>query len=111
MTQRMEAFKKALVEAVDEGLLMLGENGREVIYFRLKQSYALKKEDIPGYPEIFVECLRSIFGLGAEVIEKAVINSLYRKLGIEFHAKKNLGFLEYLKEARKAFEEKAELSL
>lgn len=48
VTQRMEAFKKALVEAVDEGLLMLGENGREVIYFRLRQSYALKKEDIPA---------------------------------------------------------------
>ncbi|MEM3565810.1 MAG: hypothetical protein QXK18_02935 [Candidatus Bathyarchaeia archaeon] len=111
VTQRMEAFKKALVEAVDEGLLMLGENGREVIYFRLKQSYALKKEDIPGHPEIFVECLRSIFGSGAEVIEKAVIKSLYSKLGMEFHAAKNFGFLEYLKEARKAFEEKAELSL
>jgi len=46
VTQKMEAFKKALMEAVDEGLLMLGENGREVIYFRLKQSYALKKEDV-----------------------------------------------------------------
>ncbi|MEM2249888.1 MAG: hypothetical protein QXP16_04240 [Candidatus Bathyarchaeia archaeon] len=107
MTQRTEAFKKALVEAIDEGLLMLGENGREVIYFRLKQSYALKKEDIPGYPEIFVECLRSIFGSGAEVIEKAIIKSLYGKLGLEFHVKKDFGFLEYLNEAIKDFEEKA----
>ncbi|MEM0008300.1 MAG: hypothetical protein QXR89_08600 [Candidatus Bathyarchaeia archaeon] len=107
MTQRTEVFKKALVEAIDEGLLMLGENGREVIYFRLKQSYALKKEDIPGYPEIFVECLRSIFGSGAEVIEKAIIKSLYSKLGLEFHVKKDFGFLECLNEARKAFEEKA----
>ncbi|MEM3580083.1 MAG: hypothetical protein QXQ64_02320 [Candidatus Bathyarchaeia archaeon] len=107
MTQRTEAFRRALVEAVHEGLLMLGENGREVIYFRLKQSYALEKEDIPGSPEIFVECLRSIFGSGAEVIEKAIIKSLYSKLGMEFHAKKDFGFLEYLNEARKVFEEKA----
>ncbi|MEM3770153.1 MAG: hypothetical protein QXG76_03075 [Candidatus Bathyarchaeia archaeon] len=106
MTQRMEAFKKALAEAVDEGLLTLGENGREVIYFRLKHSYALKKEDIPSYPEIFVKCLRSIFGSGSEVIEKAVIKSLYSKLGMEFSAKKGFGFLEYLEEARRAFEEK-----
>ncbi len=107
VTQKMETFKKALIEAVDEGLLMLGENGRDVVYFRLKQSYALQKDDISGHPEIFVECLRSIFGSGAEVIERAVIKCLYSKLGIEFNAKKGFGFLEYLKEARKAFEEKA----
>lgn len=106
MTQKMEVFKRALMEAIDEGLLMLGENGREVIYFRLKQSYALKKEDIPGHPEIFVKCLRSIFGAGAEVIERSIIKSLYSKLGMEFNVKKGFGFLEYLNEAIKAFEEK-----
>jgi len=109
MTQRMEAFKKALMEAIDEGLLMLGESGREVIYFRLKQSYALKKEDAPGNPEIFVKCLREIFGSGAEVIERAIIRSLYKKLGMEFKAKKGFGFMEYLNEARKTFEQKAGL--
>ena len=106
MTQRMEAFKKALMEAIDEGLLMLGESGREVIYFRLKQSYALKKEDVPGNPEIFVRCLREIFGSGAEVIERTIIRSLHKKLGIEFREKKGFGFMEYLSEARKNFEQK-----
>jgi len=106
MTQRMEAFKKALMEAIDEGLLMLGESGREVIYFRLKQSYALKKEDVPGHPEIFVRCLREIFGSGAEVIERTIIRSLHKKLGIEFREKKGFGFMEYLSEARKNFEQK-----
>lgn len=102
----MEAFKKALMEAIDEGLLMLGESGREVIYFRLKQSYALKKEDVPGHPEIFVRCLREIFGSGAEVIERVTIKSLYKKLGIALEEKKGFGFMEYLNEARKTFEQK-----
>jgi hypothetical protein len=106
MTQRVEAFKKALMEAIDEGLLMLGESGREVIYFRLKQSYALKKEDVPNNPEIFVSCLREIFGSGAEVIERTIIRSLYKKLGIESKAKKGFGFMEYLNEAKKTFEQK-----
>jgi len=30
------AFEKTLREAVDEGLLILGESGREIVYFRLK---------------------------------------------------------------------------
>jgi hypothetical protein len=106
MTQRVEAFKKALMEAIDEGLRMLGESGREVIYFRLKQSYALKKEDVPNNPEIFMECLRGIFGSGAEVIERTIIRSLYKKLGMEFEAKKGFGFMEHLNEARKTFEQK-----
>ncbi len=103
--QRMEAVKKALAEAIDEGLLMLGESGRDVIYFRLKQSYALKKEDVSSNPEIFVNCLREIFGSGAEVIERAIIKKLYNKLGIEFKEREGFGFMEYLNEARKVLEE------
>jgi hypothetical protein len=45
------------------------------------------------------EGLRKIFGLGAEVIEKAVVRSLYHKLGIKYEEKKNYGFLAYLKDA------------
>ena len=100
MGQKKNAFKKALIEAVDEGLLMLGESGREVVFFRLQHYYALKKEDIPSNPEIFVQCLRDIFGSGAEVIEKAVIKSLYKKLGIEYKEKKGFGFSDYLNEAK-----------
>ncbi|MGC8998629.1 MAG: hypothetical protein ACP5JW_04430 [Candidatus Bathyarchaeia archaeon] len=105
VTQITEALKKALAETIDEGLLMLGKNGRDVVYFRLKQSYALKKEEVPNNPEIFVNCLREIFGSGAEVIERAVIRKLYDKLGIEFKEKKDFGFMEYLSEARKILEE------
>jgi len=101
MDREKNTFEKALVEAVDEGLLMLGESGREVIYFRLKHSYALSKEDIPFHPEIFVECLLKIFGSGARVIEKAVIKSLYRKLGLKFVEKENFDFFEYFREAKK----------
>lgn len=100
MSQKKNAFKKALIEAVDEGLLMLGESGREVVFFRLQHYYALKKEDIPSNPEIFVQCLRDIFGLGAEVIEKAVIKSLYKKLGIEYKEKRGFSFSDYLNEAK-----------
>ncbi|MBS7646253.1 MAG: hypothetical protein QXK93_00160 [Candidatus Bathyarchaeia archaeon] len=100
MNKKTLEFERALIEAVDEGLLMLGESGREVVYFRLRHSYAINKENIPSHPEIFIECIRKIFGSGAKVIEKNIAKILYRKLGLEYVEKKNFEFLEYLKEAK-----------
>ncbi|MEM1566427.1 MAG: hypothetical protein QW510_05015 [Candidatus Bathyarchaeia archaeon] len=101
MNQERSMFEKALVEAIDEGLLMLGEGGREVVYFRLRHSYALSKEDVPAHPEIFIECLRKIFGSGSKAIEKTIIKGLYSKLGLTYAEKKNFDFFEYLNEAKK----------
>ncbi|MEM2262813.1 MAG: hypothetical protein QXT10_03080 [Candidatus Bathyarchaeia archaeon] len=101
MSKEKNAFEKALTEAVDEGLLMLGESGREVVYFRLRHSYAMDKEDVPTHPEIFIKCLQGIFGEGAKALEKAIIKILYRKLGLIYVEKKNFDFLECLNEARR----------
>lgn len=99
MSKTKSLFRKALLEAVDDGLLTLGESGRKAIYFHLQSLYSVKREDIPEHPEAFVESLRKIFGLGAEVIEKAVIKSLYHKLGLKYEEKENVSFLAYLKGA------------
>jgi hypothetical protein len=100
MKEKTVAFEKILIDAVDEGLLMLGETGREVVYFRLRHSYALSKEDVPAHPEIFVECLKKIFGSGSRAIEKAIVKSLYSKLELEHVEEKNFDFLECLNEAK-----------
>lgn len=100
MSRKMNTFERALIEAVEEGLLMLGESGRDVIYFRLQHYYALKKEGIPENLEIFVKCLREIFGSGAEVIERAVIRGLYSRLGINYEEKKGFSFFDYLNGAK-----------
>ena len=70
------SFKKALLEAVDEGLLIVGESGRKATYFHLQNSAALKKEEIADKPEIFAEGLWKIFGVGAKVIELSIIENL-----------------------------------
>lgn len=107
MTKKRVSFKEALIEAVDEGLLMLGESGRDVVYFHLQHSYGLRKENIPENPEIFTECLRKIFGLGAQVIEKSIVKVLCRKLEIEYVENKNYTFTQYLSEIKSAVEVKS----
>jgi hypothetical protein len=80
LSKTKNLFKQVLLEAVDDGLLTLGESGRNAIDFHLQSLYSLKREDIPNQPEAFAEGLRKIFGSGAEVIEKATVKSLYHKL-------------------------------
>jgi len=89
-------LRQDLIEAVDEGLLTLGESRREAVYFHLQSLCSLKKEDAPDKPEAFDEALRKIFGVGAEVIERSVVKKLYSKLGIDFAEKKNYGFVDYV---------------
>ncbi len=40
------------------------------------------------------------FGLGARVVERDIVKSLYRKLGLKYVEKKNFDFMEFLNEAK-----------
>ena len=100
MDEAENPFSQALLEAIDDGLLTLGESGREAIYFHLQNLCSLKKGDAPDRPEIFVEGIREIFGVGAEVIERSIVKSLYRKLGLKYEEKEGYGFLAYLNDAK-----------
>jgi len=100
LTETKSVFTQALLEATDEGLLILGESGREAIFFHLQNLYSLKREDIPEKPETFIEGVRKIFGVGAEVIERAIVKSFYRKLGLRYEEKRDYSFLTYLNDAK-----------
>lgn len=100
MAETKSLFKEALFEAIDEGLLTLGESGKEAIYFHLQNLFSVKRGDVLDRPEIFVEGVRKIFGVGAEVIERSIVKSLYRKLGLKYEEKEGYGFLAYLSDAK-----------
>ncbi|MBC7130682.1 hypothetical protein H5T51_05635 [Candidatus Bathyarchaeota archaeon] len=84
-------------------MLILGESGRNVVYYHLQHSYGIKKDDILDHPEALMKCLRNIFGSGAVVIENSIIKILYQKLGMEYVEKKGCSFMQYLEDAKKAF--------
>ncbi|MDH7563608.1 MAG: hypothetical protein QHH24_01815 [Candidatus Bathyarchaeota archaeon] len=54
---------------------------------------SLDKKDIPDRLPSFAEGLEKIFGQGAQVVEKAIIKSLCRKLGVR-EIKKPCEFVE-----------------
>ena len=95
-------FDKLVLEAVDEGLKVLGESGRQMLFFHLENSYSIKKPDIPRKPEAFAEGLEKIFGVGSFIIEKLIIESLCSKLGLKYEEKRDYSFRDYLKEVKEA---------
>jgi len=82
-------FKRALLEAVDEGLLLIGEGSRHVIYYHVERSHHVKREEIPEKLEAFHEGPQALLGTGAKVPEKLIAKKLYNKLGLSFIDRKN----------------------
>jgi len=100
MRRKENDFEKLFIEAVDEGLEVLGESGRQMIFFHLDKSYSIKKREIPKKPEDFATGLEKIFGAGASVLEKLIVKSLYSKLGLKYEDKEGRPFADYVKNVK-----------
>ncbi|MDH5450686.1 MAG: hypothetical protein OEX77_07290 [Candidatus Bathyarchaeota archaeon] len=103
-------FDKNLLEAVDNGLLSLGENPRKAIYFHLKNGFQLRREHIPKETNEFSQALNAIFGPGAKIIEKYILKELYQRLELDFEEKEDSTFADYVKEAKKLARRKEQSS-
>ena len=106
MRERGKDFEKLFIEAVDDGLDVLGESGRQMIFFHLENSYSIKRHEIPKKPEAFATGLEKIFGAGASVLEKLIVKSLYSKLGLKYEDKEGRPFADYVKDVKEAGENK-----
>jgi len=93
-------FDKTLLEAVDHALLAFGESPRKAIYYHLNKRFKLQREDIPEDTDEFSNALDTIFGPGAEVIEKLIVKNLYSRLNLNFDKKTCLEFVDYISLAR-----------
>lgn len=93
---------KAVLEAVDEALLVLGEGVRDAVYYHIQRNYQLRREEIPERLEAFHEVLLSLFGGGANVIEKLIVNKLYNRLDLGFEEHENWTIVDYVNYAKKS---------
>lgn len=96
---RDRAFKKLLLEAVDEALSSLGDSSKQAIYFYLEETFKIKRQSIPNKIEEFTNAIEKIFGRGAKVLEVQIMKYLYEKVGRDFEyfpEKDDLLFIEYV---------------
>jgi len=85
-----------ILEAIDEGLSIMGDRSKEIVYFFVEEEYGLKKEDIPKNLQKFHEALYNIFGFGAFVIERSIMRFLEKKLDVELPKGDDKDFVKYV---------------
>lgn len=89
-----------VLEAIDEALSVLGEKGKNAVYYFFEREYLLEKEDIPKNLTKFDDCLRLVFGVGANVLEKHIISTLMKKASVELELNSDLDFVESMEIVR-----------
>ena len=93
------SFEEALLEAVDEGLSMLGESAKQAIYYHLEKTLKMNRLDIPCRIEEFTDTIEEMFGSGAKILEILIMKCLFKKVGRTFKnipRPKDLTFTEYV---------------
>ena len=92
-------FEEVLLEAIDEGLSVLGESAKQSVYCHLGKTFKMNRLDIPYRLEEFTDAIEGIFGAGAKILEIQIMRCLFKKVGYTFKhypKQKNLTFTEYI---------------
>ena len=96
------SVEEALLQAIDSGLLALGEIVRDTLYDRFDKKYQLRREEIPERLDTFHNALRVMLGAGARVIETQIAKSLVSRLGLDFTENVDWTIVNYFDYARRA---------
>jgi len=91
-------FHQVLRECVEGGLRgVVGERGMKALLFRIECGQFIDN------PEEFHRDLCLIFGDAAVILEKVIINELFRRLDIECGERGDFDFAKYVSHAKERF--------
>jgi len=93
-----------VLQAIDDGLGVMGEEPKRALYQYLLTIHSLTKEDIPSRIGEFALGLKKALGTASKVIEKLILKKMYEKMGATFQESQGLEFGDYIEEARQKFE-------
>jgi len=99
-TRSKKEFDMLLLDAIDRGLMALGESVMESIYYHLEKTYSIKRDEIPNRLEDFSSGLERMFGTGGKVMEKLIVEELHSRLRSKFEERAGHGFADCVNEAK-----------
>jgi hypothetical protein len=82
--------RDSFLSSIDRGLDSFGENVHVVVYFELKKSFGITREEIPIKPELFVKSVEKFFGVGAFAVSRSIRKELEETSGIKDLKSKDL---------------------
>jgi hypothetical protein len=89
---------------VDEGLSVLGNEPRQAVYQYLATIHSLDREQIPDKVDEFATGLKKALGSASRVIERLILKKLFQRIGSTFREASDLGFADYVQDAKRRFE-------
>ena len=100
MTRPAE-LDETLLQAVDDGLLVLGEGPRMAIYGYIESSYQVRRENNPDKLLTFHRALQDLLGSGAKMMERLIARDLYSRLGLDFIEHNGWTLIDFMHHAKK----------
>lgn len=101
-TQRQsERYEFAFLQAVEQGLLVLGESVSKAIYFHIEEKCRIRREQFCVRTEDFDRALEGLFGAGGKVVGTIIAKRLYANLALDFEEHESWTLVDYANHARK----------
>lgn len=101
MRQKRLRFSTVLTEAIEEGLDSIGPSISDAVLFYVQKKAGAQLDQCDLDPEVYDDCFKAIFGWGAEIIEKKILECLYLKLEVRLKIKSGFVFIDEVKRAQK----------
>jgi archaellum biogenesis protein FlaJ (TadC family) len=101
---RTQSFDQLLLESIDDGLSILGNEPKQAVYHYLATIGSLDRERIPDKLDEFSTGLKKALGSASKVIERLILKNLFQRMGSTFRESSGLEFTDYVAEARRRFE-------
>lgn len=98
-------FDIILLETIDEIFSSFGRSCKQALYSQLKNTFKIKKQEIPRRIEDFAKAIEQIFGVGAKFIELKIIAALHKKVPnfVYLPQMVDIVFAEYVASLRRYF--------
>jgi len=98
-------FNQLILEAVDEGLSILGGDPvKSAFYYHLEKRANIKRDEIPDKLGAFHEALADLFLDGSVILERRISRHLYGRLGLEFPTDNGWTIADYVRKACAKYE-------
>ncbi|MGI0079721.1 MAG: hypothetical protein ACRECH_08855 [Nitrososphaerales archaeon] len=81
-TNAEQEANSKIKNCIDQALDSYGDSVKQVIYWNLEKMFGITSDRIPENPEKFVSALEKIFGAGAGIVERTIINEISLVPGI-----------------------------
>lgn len=95
---------------MQEGLNSIGPAISDAVFLYVKKKTAIEPDSCAVEPRVFDNCLRELFGCGAEIVEKKILESLYLKLEVQVKISGGFTYAEEVKKAQKLLDSRSRVN-